>query len=45
MYSEKEGPIYFGDDVRGHVISYTFFLKDLQARGFHKRSAIDCMNC
>ncbi|KAK7868145.1 hypothetical protein R5R35_003021 [Gryllus longicercus] len=32
----KEGPLYFGDDIRGHVLSYTFFLKDAQARGFHR---------
>ncbi|KAG1656402.1 Folliculin [Nymphon striatum] len=32
----REGPIFFGDDSRGHVISHTFFLKDSQARGFHR---------
>ncbi|XP_066990996.2 triokinase/FMN cyclase, partial [Anabrus simplex] len=32
----KEGPVFFGDDVRGHVASHTFFLKDAQARGFHR---------
>ncbi|XP_063858597.1 folliculin-like isoform X3 [Scylla paramamosain] len=32
----KEGPIYFGDEARGHVLSYTFFLRDVQARGFHR---------
>jgi len=32
----KEGPIFFGDEIRGHVLSYTFFLKDAQARGFHR---------
>ncbi|XP_021928434.1 folliculin isoform X2 [Zootermopsis nevadensis] len=32
----KEGPVFFGDEVRGHVLSYTFFLKDAQARGFHR---------
>ncbi|KAL7640006.1 UNVERIFIED_CONTAM: hypothetical protein RMT77_009420 [Armadillidium vulgare] len=37
VYSEREGPIYFGDHLRGHVISYTFFLKDTQARGFLRR--------
>ncbi|GFY77307.1 folliculin [Trichonephila inaurata madagascariensis] len=30
----REGPIFFGDDHRGHVLSHTFFLKDSQARGF-----------
>ncbi|KAK2180129.1 hypothetical protein NP493_458g03052 [Ridgeia piscesae] len=30
----REGPIFFGDDHRGHVLSYTFFMKDSQARGF-----------
>ncbi|KAG8192841.1 hypothetical protein JTE90_014621 [Oedothorax gibbosus] len=30
----REGPIFFGDDQRGHVLSHTFFLKDSQARGF-----------
>ncbi|KAG0729756.1 Folliculin [Chionoecetes opilio] len=32
----KEGPIYFGDEARGHVLSYTFFLRDVQARGFQR---------
>ena len=32
----KEGPVFFGDEIRGHVLSYTFFLKDAQARGFHR---------
>ncbi|PSN57758.1 hypothetical protein C0J52_00340 [Blattella germanica] len=32
----KEGPVFFGDEVRGHVLSYTFFLKDAQARGFQR---------
>lgn len=32
----KEGPIYFGDEARGHVLSYTFFLRDVQARGFKR---------
>ncbi|XP_054720028.1 folliculin-like [Uloborus diversus] len=30
----REGPIFYGDDHRGHVLSHTFFLKDSQARGF-----------
>jgi len=28
--------MYFGDDIRGHVLSYTFYLQDSQARGFHR---------
>ncbi|XP_049778379.1 folliculin [Schistocerca cancellata] len=32
----KEGPVFFGDEIRGHVLSHTFFLKDAQARGFHR---------
>ncbi|CAL4129900.1 unnamed protein product, partial [Meganyctiphanes norvegica] len=32
----REGPIYFGDEARGHVLSYSFFLKDVQARGFQR---------
>jgi len=32
----KEGAIYFGDNARGHVISYTFFVHDSQARGFQR---------
>lgn len=30
----REGPVYFGDDVNRHVISYNFFVKDSMARGF-----------
>ncbi|VDN22809.1 unnamed protein product [Dibothriocephalus latus] len=30
----REGPVYFGDDVNGHVISYAFFIKDHSARGY-----------
>ncbi|VDM20603.1 unnamed protein product [Hydatigera taeniaeformis] len=30
----REGPIYFGDDINRHVISYNFFVKDSMARGF-----------
>lgn len=33
---EREGPIYFGDEARGHVLSHTFFLRDVQARGFQR---------
>ncbi|XP_014671045.1 PREDICTED: folliculin-like isoform X2 [Priapulus caudatus] len=32
----REGPIFFGDDVRGHVLSHTFFVKDSHARGFQR---------
>ncbi|CAH1794494.1 unnamed protein product [Owenia fusiformis] len=32
----REGPIFFGDDQRGHVLSHTFFIKDSQARGFQR---------
>nr|XP_053637089.1 folliculin-like isoform X2 [Cherax quadricarinatus] len=32
----REGPIYFGDESRGHVVSHTFFLRDVQARGFQR---------
>jgi Vesicle coat protein involved in Golgi to plasma membrane transport. len=28
--------VFFGDEVRGQVLSYTFFLKDAQARGFQR---------
>lgn len=30
------GLVYFGDSARGYVLSNTFFLKDAQARGFHR---------
>ncbi|KAK6632606.1 hypothetical protein RUM43_013374 [Polyplax serrata] len=33
---DKEGQVYFGDTARGHILSNTFFLKDSQARGFHR---------
>nr|CAD7262379.1 unnamed protein product [Timema shepardi] len=32
----REGPLYFGDKLRGHVLSHTFSLKDAQARGFQR---------
>ncbi|XP_076331134.1 folliculin isoform X2 [Tachypleus tridentatus] len=32
----REGPIFFGDDHRGHILSHTFFMKDSQARGFQR---------
>ncbi|XP_018013141.1 uncharacterized protein LOC108670186 [Hyalella azteca] len=31
-----EGCVYFGDDVRGHVLSYCFSLRDVQARGLKR---------
>lgn len=40
MYPRQEGPIYFGDDKRGHVLSYFFFLKDNKARGLQVRYSI-----
>ena len=36
----KEGPIFFGDEQYGHVLSYTFFLADSQARGFRRWNSI-----
>ena len=32
----REGPMFFGDDHRGHVFSHTFYLKETQARGFQR---------
>lgn len=32
----REGPVFFGDNSCGHVLSYTFFLKDAQARGLQR---------
>ncbi len=32
----REGPVLFGDDRRGYVFSYTFFLRDSNARGFQR---------
>ncbi|KAL4239804.1 hypothetical protein ACF0H5_000607 [Mactra antiquata] len=32
----REGPIFFGDEQQGHAISYTFYIKDYQARGFQR---------
>lgn len=36
----REGPIFFGDIQQGHAISYTFFIKDNQARGFQRLYSI-----
>ncbi|XP_060071477.1 folliculin-like [Ylistrum balloti] len=35
-----EGPIFFGNDQQGHVISYSFHIRDFQARGFQRRYSI-----
>ncbi|KAI8797642.1 folliculin [Biomphalaria glabrata] len=32
----REGPIFFGDKQCGHVLSYTFYIPDNQARGMHR---------
>ncbi|GAB6031058.1 hypothetical protein CHUAL_007870 [Chamberlinius hualienensis] len=32
----REGPIFFGDQQRGHVYSHTFFVKDSHSRGFQR---------
>lgn len=36
----KEGPIFFGDENDGYVLSYTFFIKDSMARGFQRLFSI-----
>ncbi|XP_048762445.1 folliculin-like isoform X2 [Ostrea edulis] len=36
----KDGPIFFGNDQQGHVLSYTFHINDSQARGFSQRYSI-----
>jgi len=38
-----EGPILFGDEQSGYVISYTFYLKDYSARGQQSWYSIICM--
>lgn len=38
-----EGPIFFGNDQQGHVLSYTFQLKDSHARGFQRKYSIIVM--
>lgn len=41
IYPEgREGIIYFGDDIRGHVLSCCFVLKDSSARGFQRTYSI-----
>lgn len=32
----REGPVIFGDSLKGYVFSYTFSLKDVEARGQQK---------
>lgn len=32
----REGPIFFGDEYHGYTLSYTFFVKDSQSRGFQR---------
>lgn len=36
MCPGREGPIFFGDEQRGHVLSYTFYIRDSQARGLQR---------
>ncbi|KAK3089739.1 hypothetical protein FSP39_006103 [Pinctada imbricata] len=36
----RDGPIFFGNEQLGHVLSYTFHIKDSQARGFQKKYSI-----
>ncbi|ESP01392.1 hypothetical protein LOTGIDRAFT_186179 [Lottia gigantea] len=36
----REGPIFFGDDQYGHVLSYTFYIKDSKARGLRRSYSI-----
>ncbi|KAM7532771.1 hypothetical protein Aperf_G00000129659 [Anoplocephala perfoliata] len=37
VMTSEEGPMYFGDDVNRHVISYNFYVKDSMARGSQVR--------
>ena len=41
---EGEGPIYFGDDQRAHILSYLFVLRDSKARGFQRTYSILVMS-
>ncbi|XP_011310592.1 folliculin [Fopius arisanus] len=36
LHLGKNGVCYFGDEVRGHVLSHAFTLKDAQARGIRR---------
>ena len=40
MCPGTEGPIFFGNDTDGHILSYSFHIKDSQARGFQRRYSI-----
>ncbi|KAG9300705.1 hypothetical protein G9A89_023503 [Geosiphon pyriformis] len=33
---QREGPVLFGDEKHGYVLSYMFKIKDSQARGYHR---------
>ena len=39
----REGPILFGDEQDGYVISYTFYVKDVFARGGQRWYSIICI--
>jgi len=39
----REGPILFGDEQNGYVISYTFYVKDNLARGGQRWYSIICI--
>ena len=39
----REGPIMFGDEQHGYVISYTFYVKDNMARGGQRWYSIICI--
>lgn len=39
----REGPILFGDEQHGYVISYTFYVKDRFARGRRRWYSIICI--
>lgn len=32
----REGPIFFGDEQNGYVLSHTFYVSDAQARGLKR---------
>lgn len=36
----REGPIFFGDEHHGNVLSHTFIVQDSQGRGFQRRYSI-----
>ncbi|XP_067672296.1 folliculin-like [Haliotis asinina] len=36
----REGPIFFGDEQYGYVLSYTFYVEDSQARGLQRSYSI-----